>query len=199
MHDNQPLMAFADRIRLPVTFDPALLAGDLRNLGGADWTEHFVKQNYDGDWSALPLRAEAGATHPIKMIYSAPDAVAFCDTQLLQKSPYFRAVLDWFACPLRCVRLMRLAAGSVIKEHRDHDLDADFGNARLHIPILTNEAVDFRLNGRRVTMEQGSVWYLRLSDPHSVVNAGSSDRVHLVIDAVADDWLRARLTEGTPG
>jgi hypothetical protein len=35
----------------------------------------------------------------------------------------------------------------------------------------------------------GSVWYLRLSDPHSVYNKGNTDRVHLVIDAVANDWM----------
>ena len=45
----------------------------------------------------------------------------------------------------------------------------------------------------RVVLEAGSAWYLRLSDPHSVVNKGASDRVHMVIDAVANDWIRAML------
>ena len=38
-------------------------------------------------------------------------------------------------------------------------------------------------------MEAGSAWYLRLIDPHRVVNGGSSDRVHLVIDAEMNGWL----------
>jgi hypothetical protein len=38
-------------------------------------------------------------------------------------------------------------------------------------------------------MAPGSAWYLRLADPHRVVNRGTSDRVHLVIDAVVNDWM----------
>ena len=49
--------------------------------------------------------------------------------------------------------------------------------------------MDFRLNGSPCVMPAGSAWYLRLSDPHSVANRGSSDRVHLVIDAAVDGWL----------
>jgi mannose-6-phosphate isomerase-like protein (cupin superfamily) len=60
---------------------------------------------------------------------------------------------------------------------------------RLHIPVVTNDAVDFRLNGERVVLEAGSCWYLRLSDPHSVANRGTEDRVHLVVDAEVNDWV----------
>jgi hypothetical protein len=88
---------------------------------------------------------------------------------------------------------MRLTPGSIIREHRDHDLAAEWGAARIHVPITTNDDVDFRLNGRRVIMAPGEAWYLRLSDPHSVANRGASDRVHLVIDCVVDDWLAEQL------
>jgi len=182
-----------DRLRLPFNFDPCLLVRDLRSLTSVEWIDHFVKQNYDGHWSALPLRAQAGATHPIMMVYSNPTATAFEDAPLLARMPYIRQALKELACPVQCVRLMRLAPGSVIKEHRDDDLAVEFGTARLHIPITTNPDVDFRLNGTRIVMEPGSVWYLRLSDPHSVANRGDDDRVHLVIDAVANDWLKITL------
>ncbi len=43
---------------------------------------------------------------------------------------------------------------------------------RIHIPVVTNDGVDFRLNGTRVVMPAGSSWYLRLSDPHSMANRG---------------------------
>ncbi len=86
---------------------------------------------------------------------------------------------------------MRLAAGSRIKEHTDHELSFEEGTARIHIPVTTNDGVDFRLNGVRCTMPAGSSWYLRLSDPHSVANRGGTDRVHLVIDVGVNDWLAA--------
>ncbi len=184
---------FPDRLRLALNFDPVRLEEDLGRLRGCEWIGHFVKQNYDGDWSAIPLRAPAGATHPIMMIYSDPTAKDFVDTPLLAHTPYFRELLAAFECPLAAVRLMRLGAGSIIKQHKDDDLAFERGAVRLHGPITTNPHVEFLLNGRRVVMAPGSVWYLRLSDPHSVANNGATDRVHLVIDALANDWLAAAL------
>lgn len=190
---------FPDRLCLPLAFDPLRLQADLQALSAHDWIEHFVKQNYDGDWAVLPLRGPAGARHPVMMIYPDPGARAFQDTSLLRLTPYFRSVLAAFDCPLQCVRLMRLTPGSIIKPHRDHDLSFEARTVRIHIPITTNPAVEFSLNDTRVDMEPGSVWYLRLSDPHSVANRGATDRVHLVIDAEANAWLADMLGRADVG
>jgi hypothetical protein len=187
---------YPDRILLPLAFDPARLEADLDALAASEWTLHFVPQNFEGDWSALPLRAPAGATHPIQMIYSKPGERDFVDTALLDQTPYFREVIAAFRCPVRCVRLMRLTPGSVIKEHHDADLAAEKGWARLHIPITTNPKVSFFLNRIPVGMAPGEAWYLRLADPHRVENRGDTDRVHLVIDAEMDDWLAAQMDAG---
>lgn len=173
-----------------LALDPIRLAADLARLDSRAWTAHFVPQHYEGDWSVLPLRMPAGATHPILQIAPDPLCRDWEDTDLLGSCPYIGHVLSAFACPLGAVRLMRLAPGSVIKEHQDFDLAAEHGVGRLHIPIATNPGVDFRLNGTRVEMAPGSVWYLRLADPHSVTNAGTTARVHLVIDAIVDPWLQ---------
>lgn len=180
---------FPDRLRLPFRFDATLLARDLASLSSAAWVRHYVRQNYDGDWSIIPLRAPAGERHPIRMINSDPTCRNFEDTPLLDACPCFREVVGTFKAPLRTVRLMRLTAGSVIKEHEDVDLNFEDGTVRLHLPVVTNDGVDFRLNGTRVNLEAGSCWYLRLSDPHSVANRGTADRVHLVIDASVSDWI----------
>jgi quercetin dioxygenase-like cupin family protein len=179
-----------DRIRLPFSFDPHLLARDLQGLAAFDWIKHFVRQNYEGDWSVIPLRGNAGTTHPVMMIYSDPTATKFEDTPMLKACPYFRTVLETFKCPLQAVRLMRLTPGSVIKEHTDHELSVDEGTARIHIPVVTSPDVEFYLNGMRVVLEAGSAWYLRLSDPHRVHNKGATDRVHMVIDATVNTWLK---------
>ncbi len=189
--------SYADRIRLPLAFDADLLRADLDRLAGDTWMEHLVRQNYDGDWSVLPLRGVQGAKHPVQMIYADPTATAFADGPLLDRAPYLRRVLARFRCPLQTARLMRLTPGSTIKTHRDHDLAAEQGMARIHVPITTNADVAFLLNGVAVTMMPGSAWYLRLSDPHSVANRGPTDRVHLVIDCVVDAWLTEQLRTGT--
>lgn len=189
-------MIFADRVRLPVTFDGDRLAEDLARIGGATWVDHFVKQNYDGDWSVLPLRYAAGATHPILQAYSDPSVTEYACSPLLDMAPTIRAAIDWFQCDLQTVRLMRLTPGSIIKEHFDYDLAAEWGTARIHIPITTNPQVEFMVNRVPVALEAGSAWYLRLSDPHSVANRGTTDRVHLVVDCVTNEWLTKQLEAG---
>jgi hypothetical protein len=190
---QQSPFTFADRVRLPIELDAVRLQADLDEVAGSIWVEHYVRQNYEGDWDVLPLRFTAGATHPVMQAYSSPSATVFEDGPLLDRAPYFREALARFECPLQAVRLMRLTPGSIIKEHHDHDLAAEWGTARVHIPIVTNSDVEFMLNHVPVAMEPGSVWYLRLSDPHSVANRGTCDRVHLVIDCTANDWFTAML------
>lgn len=181
--------SWGDRLCLPLAFDADAMAADLAALEPMAWTPHYVPQHYEGDWSALPLRAPAGAVHPILQIAPPPDCRDWMDTPLLAACGHIRQVLAAFACPLQAVRLMRLAPGTIVKEHRDLDLAAEAGVARIHIPILTNPDVDFRLNGTRVAMAPGTAWYLRLADPHAVANRGTQARIHLVVDATVNPWL----------
>jgi quercetin dioxygenase-like cupin family protein len=183
----------SDRLRLALQFDAAAMRRDLLRLEQGAWVDHFVKQNYDGAWTVLPLRAAEGAQHPIATIYSDPSAEAFVDTPLLARCAYFQQVLASFQCPLHAVRLMKLAPGSIIKPHSDHDLAAEYGKARLHIPVITNPGVEFWLNGERVVMGEGECWYLNLSAMHSVANRGDADRIHLVVDAVVNPWLEEQM------
>ncbi|RMB25730.1 aspartyl/asparaginyl beta-hydroxylase [Sphingomonas sp. PP-F2F-G114-C0414] len=199
LHEYGADARWPDRLCLPLAFDPVGLADDLTRLDADTWTAHFVPQHYTGDWSVLPLRVPVGVTHPILRIAPDPGCRDWEDSALLGLCPYFSQVLAAFACPIEAVRLMRLAPGSAIKAHRDHDLAAEQGRARLHIPVATNSDVDFRLNGTRVSMTPGSVWYLRLADPHSVINAGTTERVHLVIDAIVDRWLEDLLDRAKTG
>ena len=186
---GQKEIVFPDRLKLPFGFSARKLADDLSALSKPEWTEHFVRQNYEGDWSAIPLRSPAGETHPIRMIYSDPSAKEFVDTPYLKQCPYFQEVLSAFKCDLGVVRLMKLGAGSIIKEHSDYDLSYEDGAVRFHIPIVTNPEIEFYLNNERVDLNAGECWYLRLSDPHRVSNLSRQDRVHLVIDATVNDWL----------
>lgn len=194
---NLPMVAgtlrFPDRVRLPLAFDVPSLLADVTALQADDWIAHFVTQNYAGDWSVVPLRAPAGETHPIRMIYSDPSATEWVDTPWLDRAPALRHAIALFDCPVTVARLMRLAPGSCIHEHSDHDLMAETGVARVHVPITTNPGVTFVLNGTPVAMRPGEAWYLRLADPHSVRNEGSSDRVHLVLDLHVNAWLERLL------
>jgi aspartyl/asparaginyl beta-hydroxylase (cupin superfamily) len=76
-------------------------------------------------------------------------------------------------------------------QHRDYDLGIEDGHARVHVPIVTNPLVEFYLDEQLVEMREGEAWYLNLNLFHRVENKGSDDRVHLVIDCIVNDWLRA--------
>ncbi len=188
-------MAFPDRLKLPLAFDADRLSRDLAALAAAPWTAHFVRQNYEGDWSVIALRAAKGAAamHPVRQIYSDPTATEFEDTPFMALCPYFSEVASAFGAEPRSARLMRLTPGSVIKEHTDLDLSAEEGTVRFHVPVATNPDVVFELNRRRIDMAAGEAWYLRLSDPHRVANRGAADRVHLVIDLLMNAALAALL------
>jgi hypothetical protein len=190
-------MAFPDRLKLPLAFDAERLKRDLAALAATPWTTHFVPQNYEGDWSVIPLRAPQGAAgqHPIRMIYSDPAATEFEDTPFMARCVYFREVAFAFGPEPRATRLMRLAPGSTIKEHTDGDLAAEDGMARVHVPVTTNPDVVFEVNRRRVDMAPGEAWYLRLADPHRVANRGATDRIHLVIDLPVDAALEKLLRQ----
>ncbi len=186
-----------DRHQLNLFFDVSKMQAEAKALAenSVDWIEHFVTSNYDGEWSVIPLRANRGATHPVKMIYSDPTSNDYVDTPFLESCPYFTEVLSQFKTKLFSARLMRLSHGSQIKEHRDHDLDAEAGTVRIHIPVTTNPEVRFLLNKTRVVMDEGTCWYLRLSDPHAVTNDGP-DRIHLVVDMEVNDWVNEQLRGG---
>lgn len=183
-----------DRIQLPFQFNVEKLQQDVLQIeqNTDTWIDHFVQQNYEGNWSVIPLRGTKGATHPVQMIYSDPTVDEYEDTPFLQNGTYLKDVLDQFKTELQAVRLMKLSTGSIIKEHRDHDLDIESGVVRIHIPIITNDQVEFYLNNSRVIMKEGTCWYLRLSDHHRVVNHGP-DRIHLVLDMKVNDWLKKLL------
>jgi hypothetical protein len=173
--------------RLALQFDPQRLQADLRRLASGVWTPHFNTSFFEGDWSGIVLR---GSRADRGLFASGASNAEFASTEALAACPYLQEVVAAFQCPLKSVRLLRLASGSVIREHSDFDLGEELGEVRLHVPVVTNPEVEFYLAGKRVAMDAGECWYLDLSLPHRVQNRGASERVHLVLDCVINDWLR---------
>lgn len=183
-------------IRLPFDLPTVGLRAEIEAVDTTLWTEHFNTGLYDGDWSGVALRAAAGSDHAITELHNPPSADRFVDLPLLDRCPHIRSIMERLRCELRSVRLLRLAPGGVIREHTDHGLGHRFGEVRLHAPVVTNPDVEFRIDGQRVDMVPGELWYLDASLPHSVHNGGTVARVHLVVDAVVNEWLEGLLHHG---
>jgi hypothetical protein len=182
-------------VRLPIAVDDAALRADLDRLAAADWVPHFNTAYYEGDWSVVSLRSTSGRAD---QIYPDPTATEYADTPLLARCPGVGALLAQLGAPLLAVRFMRLGPGARLKEHTDLNLGVDDGEVRLHAPVLTNDSVGFTLDGVPVDMRPGELWYLDLNRKHAARNDGTTPRVHLVVDCVVDDALRALIATPPP-
>jgi len=176
-------------LRLPFSFDTERLQADVQLLDSLQWKSHYQVLHYEGEWSGIPLRSIDGDAGSLYI--SAQENPIYKDTVFLQKTNYLKEVLQHFQCPLKAVRLLKLNAGAVIKEHRDAELYFEKGEARIHIPIITDDAVGFYTGNERLFMREGECWYVNFNLPHRITNNSSINRIHLVIDADVNDWLTA--------
>lgn len=176
-------------LKLPFQFDAERLREELTVLEKIAWQSHYQTLHYEGEWTALPLRSVEGRADDV---FVSPEATAvYKDTAYLAESPYLQSVLAHFKCPLQGVRLLKLSAGAVIKEHRDADLSYEKGEIRLHIPVITHADVEFYLDKERMQVKEGECWYMNFNLPHSIINNSPVNRVHLVIDGLVNDWVKA--------
>lgn len=180
--------------KLPLSFDPVPLAAEVEMISADEWRPHFNSQTYSGEWKVAALRSKGGVLERVEAHPSASGE--FADTPILSRSPELQRVVRGFRCPTTAVRLLSLSPGAVVLEHRDRGLRLEDGEARLHIPVLSNRGVEFVLDGEPLPMAPGECWYINADLPHSVVNRGTTARVHLVIDCRVDDWLLGQLPEG---
>ena len=176
--------------KLPFFFDPVGLRADLQSIPADAWVPHFNQFDYEGQWSSVSLRSRSGRSDEIIAHGAAEE---FRDTPLAAQCPHLQAAVNAFEIPRKAVRLLRLHAGARIKEHRDRDLGLADGELRIHVPIATNDDVEFIVANRRLILQEGESWYIDFSQPHRINNRGTTDRIHLVIDGTVNDWSAALL------
>ena len=180
-------------LKFPFNFDAKPLQTDAAQFAPEEWTTHFNTHIFAGDWSGVALRAVKDSHSPL---YPDPFAPAgFAETEMMPRCPNVRKVLSAFECELTSVRFLKLGAGASIRPHRDYQLGIEDGEIRIHVPVATNPQVEFVLDGQKIEMTEGEAWYLNVNFYHSVVNAGATDRIHLVIDCVVNDWIRSFFDE----
>ena len=176
--------------KLPLTFDASTLKSDLTQVSPSDWISHFNVSYHNGGWSGAALRTHSGSG---SKIYSGKAMNEYSDASLLDRCPNLCNAISEFKCDLSSVRLLKLAPGLSIQEHVDYQLGPEYGSVRLHIPVVTNPGVEFYLDGKLLTLDEGECWYIDFSLPHRVNNLGDTDRIHLVLDCQVNDWIRSMI------
>jgi hypothetical protein len=162
------------------------LQNDIQKLLSQNWVNHYNTRDYEGNWSSISLMSAGGNAQNIYALNNSVEPVVY--TNLMQDCHYFKEILDGFPFEKTSVRLLRLAAGAIVKPHQDHCLGYEDDCFRIHIPVITNDLVEFMLDGERLIMKEGECWYIDANFTHSVINRGKEDRIHLVIDGIRNDW-----------
>ncbi len=98
------------------------------------------------------------------------------------------------------VMLARMAPGGVILPHRDANPAAKWPH-KIHVPLLTNDGVTFFIDGVGHHLAVGEAVEVSNMAVHSVENAGTTDRIHLIfeyydLDQPPPDWLEAEASAG---
>lgn len=178
-----------DRIKLPFTFDPDKMLEEFNALQRNPFEYYDVVMLHSPAHlvdSSIPMPPPADD-------YADGSWCDWMNTPEMEQSPYLTSVVDFFKqhTKVTLVRLLRLAPGSVVNEHTDPTLALEIERSviRLTIPIYKGEGVEFYLNNSLVPMEPGECWYLRLIDPHRVLNNGGDQRVNLTIDMIPNQWV----------
>lgn len=186
----QPVDTKNDSIKLPLTFDVEKMTNEIQAMN----LNNFVYYN------VLPLRSPAHLVDssipfpPPAQDYADGSWCDWLNTKELENSPYLKSIVEMFQehTTVTLVRALRLEQGNVVKEHRDVTLGLQVRKSviRLTIPIIKDEGADFYLNNTLVPMKPGECWYMRLTDPHKVVNNSSRERINISIDMIPNEWVR---------
>ncbi|WP_428311186.1 sulfotransferase [Hydrocarboniphaga sp.] len=159
-------------VRLPLRFDVARLAAEVKALPPEAWSSHPT--GYKGNSAVRLITLDGGENDAMTGGEMRP-------TRHLMASPYLQQVLQSLNTVWSRSRLMKLAPGATVPEHADINYHW-FKRVRVHIPILTTPEVKFYCGQDVVHMAAGESWIFDNWRPHRVENNSASDRVHLVAD-----------------
>lgn len=186
--------------RLRLSFDPDKLQRDVDQLSERTWGAQ--RSVVDGgeltpsteiDWRCLALRSPGG--DPDRTDPGGPGIEGFADTPWIRHAPYLAEVLTSLPAELRSVRLMSLAPGVRVPEHRDTPTGLPYGFIRVHVPVRTNPGAVLSIDKVEHRWQPGTLWYGDFSRLHSVINTGDQVRIHLVIDCSISPGLLSLFPE----
>lgn len=170
-------------IRLPFTFDVQRLVAEVAVFNDTSWMPH--PQNYTGNYS-IPLVSVNGQNNDD---FNGPMVM----TNNLRSSPYMQQIIASFGEVIGRSRLMRLDANSQVPPHADINYHW-YQRVRIHIPIISNDEVEFFCGDKSQKMKAGECWLLDTWERHHVENRSDQRRIHLVVDTAgsAKFWRTVR-------
>lgn len=91
------------------------------------------------------------------------------------------------------ILIVSLCSGGVITPHADEGAYADYYE-RFHIVLKSEPGNIFYCDGEYVEMKIGELWWFNHKEKHHVVNHSETERIHVIVDCVAPNYRRERLS-----
>lgn len=90
--------------------------------------------------------------------------------------------------PSYCTKALitNLPAGKSIQEHIDPGWAFSIQH-RFHWSLMTNEHAYLNVGDQKIHVQEGDIWEIDNKKPHSAINGGETDRVHLIFDLLIID------------
>ena len=178
--------------------EPSLFNFDkvLDYIDNTKFSKVKTKYSKGDDWTAISFRGYGPTPldilKPNVLKSKVKTEAVLQDTSLVGEDGFqpINDILAKIPSTFERVRFMKIKANSSIGKHSDK-IDKDFGLqdgniVRIHVPIRTNDQVNFLLwEGRKETenyLEEGHYYYVDVTAPHAVTNNSDVDRIHLVVD-----------------
>ena len=167
--------------KLPFTFDVEALTKEYHSIPEsvyADLSGSYEKEN-------RLFRLNLVEPEFVPEMDRAPE---FLPIDLLKERPEMLRIYNTIQSPMETYRIHRMAPHKSIDLHRDVALSWDHGAFRIHVPIITNDKVEFLQQGKPVVMKPGECWYLNVDVEHEVHNRSDEWRIHLILDCRRNAW-----------
>lgn len=165
-------------LKLPIRFSADALEAEVRALPVSAWVPHAT--GFPGNEAVRLVTPGGQATDS----FEGP----MRPTEFLGRCPYIMEVMAQLGGVWGRSRLMGLGAGAEVPEHVDSHYHWRT-HLRIHVPVITNPAVEFTCGGETVHMAAGECWIFDSFRWHEVHNRGAERRVHLVLDTVVSARL----------
>ena len=158
--------------------DVSELKAKVAQLTENDWTQSDRHTQFDihKETQSIQLLGD-------DMSHTPPQKTRYFDLLAADVAPIIERLRGHFGREGVFIRVLiaRLNAQSEIKPHVDKGYSLINCN-RIHIPLFTNDQVQFSVGGESRTLNEGEVWEINNADVHAVTNASDYPRVHLIID-----------------
>lgn len=165
-------------LKLPVRFDADTLEAEVRALPPSAWVPHAT--GFPGNEAVRLVTVGGEPTDAFEGPMQPTPNLAAC--------PYIQEMMAELSGVWGRSRLMGLGVGAEVPEHVDVHYHWRT-HLRIHVPVITNPAVEFTCGGETIHMAPGECWVFDSFRWHEVHNHGPERRVHLVLDTVVTPHL----------